>query len=71
MAAIALLLRAALRVRCHIACTLNCPFVILFEEQGSDEPAYGLLIGEDADDVGSPLDFADGPLDGVGESMSA
>jgi hypothetical protein len=32
--------------------------IILFEENGADEPDDGGLVGEDADDLGAALDLA-------------
>jgi len=37
--------------RCHGSDALSCPFVVLFEQEGYDEPDDGGLIGEDADDI--------------------
>jgi hypothetical protein len=34
------------------------PFVILFQQNGTDQPDDGRFVGEDADDVGAPLDLA-------------
>jgi hypothetical protein len=42
----------------HVACTLHGPFIILFEQQCADESDDGSLVGEDADDVATPLDLA-------------
>ena len=42
----------------HVSAALNRSFVILFEEEGADEAGDGVFIGEDADDVGAPLDLA-------------
>src|SRR5690606_25537556 len=41
----------------HVAGTLNGPFIVLFEQQGSDETHDGVVIREDADDIGAPLDL--------------
>ena len=42
---------------------MHSPFVVLFEQDRADEARYGLFVGEDADDLGTPLDFAvDTPL---------
>ena len=39
--------------------------IILFEQQGADEADDGLVIGEDADDVGPALDLAVDALDRI------
>ena len=49
----------------HVAGTLDNPFVVLLEQDRSDEADDGVLIGEDADDLGSPLDLAVKALDQV------
>lgn len=50
----------------HVAAALNSPFVVLLEEDGADEADNRVLIGEDADDLGSALDLAVEALDGIG-----
>ncbi|MBB3660999.1 hypothetical protein FHX15_006271 [Rhizobium sp. BK650] len=50
----------------HVSGTLDGPFVILFEEQRADEPDDGVLVWEDADNLGSALDLAVQSLDRVG-----
>jgi hypothetical protein len=35
--------------------TLHRPFVVLFEQDGTDETDDGILVGEDADHVGPPF----------------
>ena len=52
--------------RRDVTSTLDSPFVVLLEQDGADEAGDGFLVGEDADDIGAPLDLADQPLDGVG-----
>jgi len=42
----------------HVARTLDRPFIVLFEEDGADEPDQRSLVREDADDLGSALDLA-------------
>jgi hypothetical protein len=37
---------------------LNGPLVVLFEQDGTDEPGDGRFVGEDADDLGPALDLA-------------
>lgn len=51
--------------QCHVAGALDGPFVVLFEQQRADETDDGVVVGEDADDVGPPLDFAVEALDRV------
>jgi hypothetical protein len=41
----------------HVASALHGPFIILFEQQRTDESNDGGLVGEDADDVAAPLDL--------------
>jgi hypothetical protein len=36
--------------QCHISGALHSPFVVLFEQQRTDEADDGLVIGEDADE---------------------
>jgi hypothetical protein len=35
---------------------LQGPFIVLFEQQSANEPGDGAFVGEDADDIGAPLD---------------
>mgnify|MGYP001094792610 FL=1 len=42
----------------HVAGALNGPFIVLFEQQRTDETHDGVVVGEDADDIGAPLDLA-------------
>ena len=49
----------------HVAGALDGPFIVLFEQQRADEADDGVVVGEDADDVGSPLDLAVQAFDGV------
>src|SRR6516164_3714826 len=39
--------------------------IVLFEQQRADETHDGVFVGEDADDVGAPLDLALERVDGV------
>jgi hypothetical protein len=39
----------------HLASPLDRPFVVSLEQDRSNEPDYRVLVGEDANDVGSPL----------------
>src|SRR5580700_3919542 len=41
----------------HVAGALDGPFVVLLEEDGTDEPDDGLIIGEDADDLGKSVNI--------------
>ena len=41
-----------------VAGALDSPFIVLFEQDGADEPGDGCFVGEDADDLGSALDLA-------------
>jgi hypothetical protein len=50
----------------HVASTLDGPLVVLFEQQRADEADDGAVVGEDADDVGAPLDLAVEAFDRVG-----
>ena len=50
----------------HVTRTLDRPFVVLFEQDGSDETPDGGLVGEDADDLGAPLDLAVEAFDRIG-----
>ena len=49
----------------HIA-VLQLPFIVLLEQYRANQPNDGGLIGEDADDVGAPLDLLIEPLERVG-----
>jgi hypothetical protein len=42
------------------------PFVVLFDDDGGDEPIDGVVVGEHADDVGASFDLAMEPLERVG-----
>ena len=50
----------------HVAGALDGPLVVLLEEDGADQSGDCGLVGEDADDLGAPLDFAVEALDGIG-----
>src|SRR6266513_5158455 len=45
---------------------LQLPFIVLLEQYRTDQPNDGGLIGEDADDVGAPLDLFVEPLERIG-----
>lgn len=50
----------------EVATVADLPFVVLFSQDGSDEADDGVVVGEDADDVGPPLDSSHEPFEGVG-----
>ena len=52
--------------QCHVSRPLDGPFVVLLEEDRADEPDDGLVVGEDADDLGAALDLTIDPFDWVG-----
>jgi len=45
---------------------LKLPLVVLLEQDGTDEADDGVLVGEDADDVGAALDLLVQPLEWIG-----
>jgi hypothetical protein len=53
-------------LKCHIPGALDGPFVVLFEQQSTDETDDGFVVGKDADDLGASFDFAVETLDGIG-----
>src|SRR5215469_3233031 len=53
------------RFQRHVAGALNWPFIVLLEQDRTDETCDGLIIGEDADDIGAALDLAVQPFDRV------
>lgn len=44
--------------KCHVPSTLDSPLIVLLEQQGADKTNDGVLVGEEADDNGAPLDLA-------------
>jgi hypothetical protein len=54
------------RFQGHVAGPLDCPFVVLLEQDRPDQPDDGVLVGEDADDIGAALDLAVEALDRIG-----
>ena len=50
----------------HVAGALDRPFIVLLEQDRADETDDGVLVGEDADDLGAPLDLAVEAFDRVG-----
>src|SRR5512143_4288410 len=51
-------------LQAHVA-SGNRPLVILFEEERPGQADEGGIVGEDADNVGPPLDLADDPFQWV------
>lgn len=49
----------------HVACTLDCPFIVLFEQQRPAEADDGIVVREDPDNIGAALDFAVQTLDRI------
>ena len=45
--------------------TLQLPVVVVLEQHGANELGDAVLVGEDADDVGTPLDLLVEPLERV------
>ena len=45
---------------------LDGPFIVLLEQDRADQAGDGVLVGEDANDVGAALDFAIEALQRVG-----
>ena len=52
--------------QCHVSGALCCPFIVLLEEEGADEPDHGGFVREDADDIGAAFDLAIEPFERVG-----
>ena len=50
----------------HLTGALDRPLVVLLEQDGADEPDDGVLVGEDADHLGSALDLAVGAASAAG-----
>jgi hypothetical protein len=48
-----------------VAATLDGPFVVPFEQNCADEANNGVLVGEDADNLGAALDLAVNALERV------
>jgi len=42
----------------HVSAALNRPFIVLFEQNGTDETAYGLFVGEDSNHISASFDLA-------------
>ena len=54
------------RFQGHVAGALNRPFVVLLKQDRPDQPDDGVLVGEDAHDIGAPFDLAVEALDRIG-----
>ena len=52
--------------QCHVSGALGGPLIILFQEQRADESHDSIVVGEDADDIGTALDLAIEALERVG-----
>ena len=44
-------------LKCHVAGPLDGPFVVLFEQQRTDQAHDGVVVWEDADDLCASLDL--------------
>ena len=44
--------------QCHATFPLDCTFVIMIEQERAEETRDGVLIEEDVNDIGAPLDLA-------------
>jgi hypothetical protein len=53
------------RFQRHVT-ALQCPFIVLLEQQGAHQAVDGRLVGEDVYDVGAPLALAVQTLERVG-----
>lgn len=53
------------RLRAEGAAFGNRPFIILFEQDGADEPNRGADVGKDPHDVRAPLDLLMQPLERI------
>ena len=42
----------------HVPCALDGPFVVLLQQQGTDQADHRLFVGEDPDHVAAALDLA-------------
>ena len=50
----------------HVAGALHGPFIVLLEQDRTDQSGDGILVGEDADNVSAPLDLSVEPFQRVG-----
>ena len=53
------------RFQAHVPAALNRPLVVLFEQQGTDETCNRMLVGQDSDHIGAPLDLSVEKLDRI------
>jgi hypothetical protein len=53
------------------AAARDSPFLVGLEHQGADEANDGIVVREDADDVGAALDFAVHAFERVGQAIWA
>jgi hypothetical protein len=54
-----------------LAAALNRPFIVLFEQERTDETHDGIFIGEDADHVGASFDLAVEAFERIEKLMKA
>ena len=52
--------------QCHVAASLNRPFVVLFQKDRAHEAEDGGFIGKDPHDIRSPLDLYIETFDRIG-----
>ena len=52
--------------QCHVAASLNRPFVVLFQKDRAHEAEDGGFIGKDPHDIRSPLDLSIETFDRIG-----
>ena len=52
--------------QCHVASSLNRPFVVLFQKDRAHEAEDGGFIGKDPHDIRSPLDLSIETFDRIG-----
>ena len=50
----------------HVATPLDRPFVVLLQQQGTDQGGDRRLVGKDADHIGAALNLAVEPLQRIG-----
>jgi hypothetical protein len=52
--------------QCHVAGALDGLFIVLLQQQGTNQPGDCVLVGEDADNVAAAFDLAVEAFDRVG-----
>ena len=52
--------------QCHVAASLNRPFVVLFQKDRAHEAEDGGFIGKDPHDIRAPLDLSIETFDRIG-----